>query len=108
MKMADTIIKDWFLVCLEYENNIVAQVLWGLVVKDNKGRWQPEDYVCTSKVIKHLADGVFLTKNSRYECSGKGRVVTLEAEAIFELRSGISPEEYLTLKGLKERGFQTD
>jgi hypothetical protein len=106
--MADTIIKNWFLVNLEYENNTVAKVLWGIVVKDNKGRWHPEDYVCTSKVIEHLADGVFLTQNSRYECSGKGREISLEAEAIFELRSGISPEEYLTLKNLKEQEFRTD
>ena len=35
-------------------------------------------------------------------------MITLEAEAIFDIRSGISPDEYLTLKGLKERGFQTD
>lgn len=106
--MTDTIIKNWFLVNLEYENTIVAKVLWGLVVKDNKGRWQPEDYVCTSKVIEHLGDGVFLTENSRYECSGKGREVTLTAESIGELRSGVSPEEYLILKNLRERGFQAD
>jgi hypothetical protein len=52
--MSDTILKDWFLVNLEHDNNSAAQILWGIVVGDNKGRWQPGDYACTSKIVESL------------------------------------------------------
>jgi hypothetical protein len=52
--MSDTIIKNWFFVNLEYDTNIAAQVLGGIVVEDNKGRWQPGDYACTSKIVESL------------------------------------------------------
>ena len=105
--MSDTIIENWFLVNLEHENKIAAKVLWGIVVKDNKGRWQPGDYACTSKIMESLGDGLYQTRNSLYECLGEGHEVTLIAESIFELRRGVSPEEYVALKDLNQQGFQT-
>lgn len=105
--MSDAIIKNWFLVNLDHEGNIVAQVLWGIVIEDRKGRWQSDNYVCTSNVIERLGDNIFRTRNSVYECRGDGEEVTLEAKAILELRDGFSPEEYLTMKNLQERGLQS-
>ncbi len=61
--MSDTIIKTWFLVNLVHENNIVAQVLWGIVIEDRKERWQPDNYVCTSKVVERLGNNLFRTRN---------------------------------------------
>ena len=104
--MSDTIIENWFLVSLEHENTIAAKVLWGIVVKDHKGRWQPGDYACTSKIVEFMGNGLYQTRNSLYECLGEGEKVTLMAESIFELRRGVSPEEYFVLKDLNERGFK--
>jgi hypothetical protein len=104
--MSDTIIKNWFFVNLEYDTNIAAQVLGGIVVEDNKGRWQPGDYACTSKIVESLGNGLYQTRNSCFECLGEGQEVSLMAESIFELRRGVSPEEYLALKDLNQQGIQ--
>ncbi|WP_417514537.1 hypothetical protein [Marinobacter sp.] len=50
--MTDTIIEKWYLVDLEQEGDVVAQVLWGIVVEDRKSRWVAGDFVCTSPVVE--------------------------------------------------------
>ena len=37
--MIDTIVEDWYLVDLENDGSVIAQVLWGIVVEDRKSRW---------------------------------------------------------------------
>ena len=106
--MFDTKIKNWFLVSLKNTEEIDTQVLWGIVIHDKKGRWRSDDYVCTSTVVEKLEDGVYRTLNSEYKCCGEGKEITLGAEALFELRSGFSPEEYLAMRNLRNQGFSTE
>jgi len=89
--MIDTIVEDWYLVDLENDGSVIAQVLWGIVVEDRKSRWVSGNFVCTSPVVTYLSEGLYQTKNSQYLCQGIGPKVTLEAEALLELRGGYSP-----------------
>ena len=101
-----TIIRDWYLVNLETNECVIAQVLWGIVVDDQKRRWVPGDYVCTSKIIEHMNGGVCRTKNTTYLCEGEGQTVALDMEALPELRAGRSPDEWRLMKGLRPKGLQ--
>ena len=54
IKITDTIIKRWFLVSFENDDEIVGKVLWGIVIEDKKLRWRENNFVCTSKVIEEV------------------------------------------------------
>lgn len=104
--MADTIIKDWFLVNFKNEDSVISQVPGGVVVEDIKNRWAPRNFVCTSPVVENLDKGLYRTRNSKYLCQREGQRVTLQAEALIELRAGYSPDEFLARKALGVKGYQ--
>lgn len=78
----------------------------GVVVNDRKGRWISGDFVCTSPVVERLNKGLYRTRNIEYLCQAEGQAVTLPAEALLDLRTGYSPDEFLGRKALREQGFQ--
>ncbi len=104
--MTDTIIENWYLVDLKVDEDSIGQVLWGIVVNDRKGRWVSGNFVCTSPVVERLDKALYRTRNSEYLCQGEGQRVTLPAEALIELRTGYSPDEFLARKALRANGFQ--
>ena len=101
-----TIIRGCYLVNLETNEGVIAQVLWGIVVDDHKRRWVPGNYVCTSNIIENMNGGVYRTKNTTYLCEGEGQTVALDIEALPELRAGYSPDEWFLRKRLRREGFQ--
>jgi hypothetical protein len=103
MTMPDTTIKNWFLVSLDNDGEIIGELLWGIVVEDKKFRWRPGDYVCTSKIIEKIDADLYQTINSKYKCCGLGKEVTLPIEALLELRGGYSPEEFIAIRQLQNQ-----
>lgn len=106
--MTDTTIKNWFLVSFDNDGTIAGHVLWGIVVEDRKLRWRENDFVCTSKIVEHVNEHSFKTRNSEYECVGAGKRVTLQLETLLELRRGFSPDEYSAMQELQRHGFKPD
>tara|TARA_R110001599_G_scaffold326790_1_gene539426 strand:- start:32 stop:379 length:348 start_codon:yes stop_codon:yes gene_type:complete len=105
LMMTDTIIEKRYLVDLEDEGDVVAQLLWGIVVEDRKSRWVAGDFVCTSPVVEQMGERLYRTRNSKYLGQAEGHKVALKAEALLELCSGYSPEEYLARKALRNEAF---
>jgi len=88
----DTILKDSFIVHFHNEEypDLQAKVIWGIVLDDPSGRWQPDDFVCSSQIISE-EDGIFSTQNSTYKAVGEVKPIDLPLASLKQLRSGISP-----------------
>lgn len=97
----ETTLKEWFLVTFSDAPGSSNQVLWGIVESDPSGRWDLNDWCCTSQILEKTDDGVFVTKNTRYTTVGSGQMITLPVKALIELRVGHSPDDYLTLQALQ-------
>lgn len=104
--MTDRIIETWYLVDLKVDEECVGQVLWGIVVNDRKSRWVSGNFVCTSPVVECLHKGLYRTRNSEHQCQGDGQKVALPVEALIELPTGYSLDEYLAQKAPREQGFE--
>lgn len=104
-----TTIRGAFLVEFQKEGGEILpeKLVWGIIVQDETGRWQPGNYVCTSviKQIEELADGItrFITRRSVYEALGEVTPYTLPLEDFPNLRMGYSPEE---LQMIREGGLK--
>jgi hypothetical protein len=82
-----TVVKNWSLVTIDD-----FQILYGVVVSDT-GRYQENDYVCTSMVIE-LKNNVVTTKSgSTYQLIADGTERIGSYLQLMELISGISPED---------------
>lgn len=55
--MANTIIKYWFLVNFQNEDNVIAQVLWGIVAEDINNRWAPSIFYAQAPLLKICIKG---------------------------------------------------
>jgi hypothetical protein len=100
----DAIIQGWFLVTLCNDNDEpTGEVLWGIVIDDQKRRFQPGHYVCTSSIIEHITPSLFRTMNTVYKCVGQGEFVTMGIRDLNGLRQGFSPEEIKLVAGLQRK-----
>jgi len=101
----DTTVKNWFLVDFtHHKKRLHKKVLWGIVVRDQKGRWHPGDWCCTSLVLeeKRATDGpIFVTQNSVYKTLGDGKRLEAPASSLQLLRSGYSPDQWETIAALR-------
>lgn len=98
--------KQSHLVDMRTDGKNIGQVLWGIVVEDRKGRRVSGNFVCTSPIVERLDNRLYRTRHSEYLCHGEGQKGTLPAEALIELRTGYSPDEFLARRNLRESGFQ--
>lgn len=100
----DAIIEHWFLVTLNNDDHApMGEILWGIVVDDQRRRFQPGHYVCTSPVIEHISPSLFRTMNTVYLCRAKGEHVTMSVRDLNDLRQGFSPEEIKFMAGLQRK-----
>lgn len=98
-----TTLRNWFLVTF-HDAPPPNQVLWGTVKDDPSFRWYPGDWCCTSPVLQVLDDGIHITKNTRYSVEGPGQHIELPVKALIELRQGVAPDQWSSLKDLKHQG----
>lgn len=98
-----TIVKDWYIVELfNVGSSSVGRVLWGIIVKDETGRWRESDYVCTSLIESINGDEV-TTRNSLYVLgSSNNGAVRLPLSSIMLLKSGFDPEMVQLIIGESE------
>ena len=100
----DAMIECWFLVTLcNDDHEPTGEVLWGIVIDDQKRRFQPGHYVCTSSIIEHITPSLFRTMNTVYKCVGQGKFVTMNIQDLNCLRQGFSPEEIKLVAGLQRK-----
>lgn len=93
-----TIIKDWFTVTLiddVDERKKLYDFIWGIVVFDDQERYEPESFVCTSKILSIDKDNnhVITITGEHYELEGKGCHVNVPRSKFLDLYSGLSPLE---------------
>ena len=93
----DTVFNDCYLVDLYEEGTVVAKILWGTILVDPSGRWEPGHYACTSPIISDHGDGLFSTYNSTYLSMGTVTKVKLPAHNIIKLRAGYCPKDCMVL-----------
>lgn len=97
--MKKTVIdRDAFLIEGDFRGE-AFQILWGVILFDETGRWKPGDYVCTTPIKKQadLGGGVtqFHTRSGRlYEatCPVTHHKPTADSDWRFFM-AGISPDE---------------
>ncbi|GAA5130751.1 hypothetical protein [Thalassotalea piscium] len=89
----NTVISDWFTVAVMQENELLGEVLWGIVVDDSTFRFAKNDYVCSSKITKVFTSNQLIqtASDSIYQTIGKGRKAIIDSDDFELLRSGFSP-----------------
>ncbi len=96
--MRSTIVKDWVIVSVidSFDSNRdYGKYLWGIIYFDEYMRFQPEDFVCTSRIVAERADeNKVITINDNIYClEGKGTHVTASVSDLYLLKEGYSPSE---------------
>jgi hypothetical protein len=67
-------------------------VLWGIVKLDELGRYNPGDYVCTSKISKFISDKSIITISGiNYQSLTEISALSLPLSSISKLRAGYDP-----------------
>lgn len=91
----DVQIKDWYVIQTFCDDELLAENLWGIVVQDKTGRFEPEDYVCTSPIQEFNQEAnSFKTKSgTNYVVTGNGKTVIANIKEFMLLKQGISPLE---------------
>lgn len=95
----NTVISDWFTVAIMQEDELLGEVLWGIVVDDSTFRFAKNDYVCTSKITKVFTSNQLVQtfSGSIYQTVGQGRKAIIDADDFELLRNGFSPSQIRTL-----------
>ncbi|SGZ02108.1 hypothetical protein [Moritella viscosa] len=99
----NTTIKNWFIVDVytnsKFEKHL-GKILWGVVVNDEQGRFELDDYVCTSTLleIKPSVREVYTRTGSIYVLDGPGELVRLTHDELAIISKGISPSELANIK----------
>lgn len=99
----NTVVSDWQIVTIVDKNDQpVGDVLFCTCIEDSRNRFQPSDYICTSR-ITHFNTYTRLIKTvtgSLYQVLDEGKRSTIELRYFPLLRKGFSPEKINTLKGM--------
>jgi hypothetical protein len=90
-----TVVKNWSLVTIDD-----FQIVWAVVVTDTSCRFNPDHFVCSSRIISFNGNQPVTKSGSTYELIGPGTEYTASYKQLVLLRSGKSPAELkLKLKG---------
>ena len=98
-----TPINNWYLVELIINISgsspqMFGAVLWGDIVTDDTGRFNPSDYVCTILIMSREKNTFVTRSGSSYVCQGVGKLVSVDLKDWDVLRQGISPAELTGIK----------
>lgn len=96
----NTIIKDWQIVSVTEEDELIGHVLWGVVVDDMSYRFAKNDYVCTSNIVRinFYTQLITTATKSLYQILGEGSVSEIDIDDFELLRNGFSPQYIHQLK----------
>tara|TARA_B100001063_G_scaffold237818_1_gene259153 strand:+ start:417 stop:734 length:318 start_codon:yes stop_codon:yes gene_type:complete len=102
----NTIVKDWHIVSVFNEEELVGKVLWGICVDDMTYRFKTGDYISTSKIIKISPHNQLIktASGSLYQVIGEGQKTKVQLKDFELLRHGFSPEQ-ITQLNLAPNGF---
>ena len=82
------VVKDWSLVTIDD-----FQIIWAVVVTDTSCRFNPDHFVCTSRVVSFDGSQAITKSGSAYELAGSGAEYTASYKQLVLLRAGKSPAE---------------
>jgi hypothetical protein len=91
----NTVLKDWHIVSILENGELVGKVLWGICVEDETFRFETGEYVCTSKIVEIIPTEKLVKtfKGSSYLLEGDGKTAEVKVEDFELLRQGFSPDE---------------
>jgi len=102
-----TIIQDWYIIkVLDPKNEeLLGQLLWGIVLADDTNRFRTGCYVCSSliKTIDLKLNLVITQSNSRYKLDGKGSEFSAYFSEVKLLDKGFDPDQIIQLRRSKEK-----
>jgi len=97
-----TIVKHWYIIKVldPKDESLLGQLLWGIVVNDERNRFNYGDYV-SSSVIKEInleLKLVVTNSNSEYVIQGEGNEFSVYFSEVKLLDKGFSPEQILQVR----------
>jgi hypothetical protein len=93
----NTIVKDWIIVSVLDNEQLIGEVLYGTVIDDMTCRFASGDYVSTSQIMNIDSSLITTTTGSLYQVLGKGRRAIIDFDDFELLRNGFSPEHIKAL-----------
>ena len=95
----NTTVKNWYIVAVMDDQQLVGEVLYGIVQDDQTYRFYDGDYVTTSRIV--LMDfktrQIITASNSHYQLTGSGKRAIIDLDDFELLRKGFSPEQIRAL-----------
>ena len=88
----NTIVKDWIIVSVLDDEQLIGEVLYGTVIDDMTCRFASGDYVSTSQIMNIDSSLITTATGSLYQVLGKGRMAIVDFDDFELLRNGFSPE----------------
>jgi hypothetical protein len=93
----NTIVKDWIIVSVLDNEQLIGEVLYGTVIDDMTCRFATGDYVSTSQIMNFNSSLITTATGSLYQILGKGRRAMIDFDDFELLRNGFSPEHIKAL-----------
>jgi hypothetical protein len=93
----NTIVKDWIIVSVLDDEQLIGEVLYGTVIDDMTCRFASGDYVSTSQIMNIDSSLITTATGSLYQVLGKGRRAIIDFDDFELLRNGFSPEHIKAL-----------
>ncbi|MCB5228351.1 hypothetical protein JAO78_016215 [Alishewanella sp. 16-MA] len=103
----NTILKDWHIVSILDNGELMGKVLWGICVEDNTLRFDIGDYICSSKIVEIIPSEklVKTIKGSAYLLEGDGKTAEVTLENFELLRQGFSPDEINRIRAVQQNAI---
>jgi hypothetical protein len=100
----NTVLKNWHIVSIFENNELVGKVLWGICVEDETFRFDTGDYVCSSKIVEIIPTEKLVKtfKGSSYLLEGDGAISEVNVEDFELLRQGFSPADIHRIKAAQQ------
>jgi len=98
-----TTIKNWCIIDV-YENSelndYLGRAIYGVVLKDEQGRFEVDDYVCTAGIVEiDYSEAVAITKSGEYfMLDGIGSNAKVDQSEFALIAKGIRPEKLASIK----------
>jgi len=98
-----TEINNWYIVDVYQDQSFeqsMGKVLWGIIINDQQGRFEPGDFVCTSRLLEIRVDEreVYTRTGSIYTLNGPGEQVRLTQDDLAIISKGVSPLQLVEMR----------
>lgn len=93
----NTVVKDWIIVSVLDNEQLIGGVLYGTVIDDITCRFIAGDYVSISQIMNFNSSLITTARGSLYQVLGKGRRAIIDFDDFELLRNGFSPEHVKAL-----------